>query len=603
MLGAALALIAIVPAQALATSLPNTQDAYPWLVDGNVDALARAGNTVYLGGDFLYLGPKLHGLARLSAAGQPDLAFPTVDGFVRVVVPDGSGGWFVGGSFSKIGSVARSSLAHVLADGTIDPGFAVGVDSGTTTGEVLTLVRVGSTLYVGGAFTTVGGQPRSNLAAIDTSTQALIGTWAPDPDNSVLTLAAGGSSVYVGGSFSTIAGRPRAGLAAFDRGTGELDAWAPALSQPSVTALATSPTTLYVSGDFVQIAGATRTRLAAFDLATGALDAWAPTSDGPEAKLSYAAATDTIYLSGAAHWIANEFVNVIGLDAETGAAVTTLPWTGTYTTASAAGSTLYLASTFDEDPGPGMDIKTLVLGLDLLTGREVFRARMPSSFGSGAGEVRTIAVQGGDVVLGGWFESVGGADRHRLAAVDLTTGQATGWNPGADGTVRALAVDGLRVLAGGDFGTAGGATRSRIAALDRGDGSATAWNPNVTGGAVRALAVDGGTVYLGGLFTGVGGQPRAGVAAVDLARARSPRGRLKRPAVPCSRSLGATGRRSSAEASPLSAASRTLAWLPSTPTDRRSRAGAPHLALEVAARCARCSPTAASCSSAASSRS
>jgi len=53
--------------------------------------LARDGDTVYLDGDFRYLGPRLHGLAKLDAAGTPDLGFPAVDGYVRVVEPDGAG--------------------------------------------------------------------------------------------------------------------------------------------------------------------------------------------------------------------------------------------------------------------------------------------------------------------------------------------------------------------------------------------------------------------------------------------------------------------------------------------------------------------------------
>jgi hypothetical protein len=36
---------------------------------------------------------------------------------VRAVVPDGSGGWFIGGDFNYVGGVPRNHLAHVRADG------------------------------------------------------------------------------------------------------------------------------------------------------------------------------------------------------------------------------------------------------------------------------------------------------------------------------------------------------------------------------------------------------------------------------------------------------------------------------------------------------
>lgn len=519
MLGAVVALAAVTlgisslaAGVARATSLPSTQDSYPWMLDGNVNALARTGNTVYLGGDFRYLGPRTPGLAKLSAAGTPDTAFPAVNGSVRVVVPDGSGGWYVGGSFSTIGTARRSGLAHVLTNGTVDPGFTADVD--TNTGEVRALALAGTTLYVGGSFTSVGGQPRSNLAAVDAGSGALATTWAPDPDSDVLALKTTASKLFVGGTFSTIAGHARAGLAAFATGTGALDSWAPVLSKADVTALEASPTTLYVAGDFTSIGTAERTRLASFDLGSGALEPWAPTSEGPVSNISYAAATDTIYLSGNPHWIANQFTYVIGLDAQTGtAAAPAVPWTATYTVATVSGNTLYIASAFDEDPGNGYDMRTELLGFDLHSGDEVFRALLPAS---DSGTVRTIAAQGGDVVAGGWFQSIGGVTRDRLAAVDLTTGAPTNWNPGADGTVRALAIGDGDVIAGGDFATVGGAARSRLAALDPASGAATSWHADVSGGNVMALAVVAGTLYTGGSFTGVSGSVRHGAAAIDL---------------------------------------------------------------------------------------
>lgn len=312
-MGAAVALVAIMlglslaPGPARATSLPTMQDHYPWMIDGTVNGLARPGNTVYLGGDFRYLGPRTTGLARLDSGGTPDPSFPTVNGYVRVVVPDGSGGWYVGGSYSAIGGVQRSSLAHVLADGTVDPGFSADVNSDYGSGEVRALALAGTTLYIGGTFTNVAGQPRSNLAAVDAASGALVGSWAPNPDSDVLALTVTASRLFVGGTFSTIAGASRTGLAAFAMGTRALNGWAPVLSTPNVTALGASPTTLYVAGDFVAVGAVTRARLAAFDLGSGALTSWAPTSDGPMSSISYAAVDDTVYVSGNLHQIDGQF--------------------------------------------------------------------------------------------------------------------------------------------------------------------------------------------------------------------------------------------------------------------------------------------------------
>jgi hypothetical protein len=54
---------------------------------------------------------------------------------------------------------------------------------------------------------------------------------------------------------------------------------------------------------------------------------------------------------------------------------------------------------------------------------------------------------------GGNFTQVGGHIRNNIAALDLTNGNATAWDPNADGQVSALAVAGNRVYAGGLFTT------------------------------------------------------------------------------------------------------------------------------------------------------
>jgi trimeric autotransporter adhesin len=126
--------------------------------------------------------------------------------------------------------------------------------------------------------------------------------------------------------------------------------------------------------------------------------------------------------------------------------------------------------------------------------------------------VASIAVSGATVYVGGSFTSIGGQPRNRIAALDATTGLATGWNPNANARVFALAISGGTVYAGGDFLKVGGLTRNGIAAIDAGTGTPTSWDPNATNpynhwGMVTTLAVSDGTVYAGGGFVSIGGQP------------------------------------------------------------------------------------------------
>ncbi len=64
-----------------------------------------------------------------------------------------------------------------------------------------------------------------------------------------------------------------------------------------------------------------------------------------------------------------------------------------------------------------------------------------------------IAVQAdGKILAGGYFTSIGGQTRNRIARLDAATGLADSFNPNANGVVKPIAVqaDG-KILVGGDF--------------------------------------------------------------------------------------------------------------------------------------------------------
>jgi len=76
----------------------------------------------------------------------------------------------------------------------------------------------GSTLYAGGIFGSLGGQPRVNFAGLDVATAAAT-SWAPVPVSTMYSVyvetsafAVSGSNVYGAGIFMGIDGRPATGL-------------------------------------------------------------------------------------------------------------------------------------------------------------------------------------------------------------------------------------------------------------------------------------------------------------------------------------------------------------------------------------------------------
>jgi PKD repeat protein len=132
------------------------------------------------------------------------------------------------------------------------------------------------------------------------------------------------------------------------------------------------------------------------------------------------------------------------------------------------------------------------------------------------GRVNDVAVVGNVAYLAGNFSSVGGASRDNLAAISITTGQATSWNPGTNGPVLEIepSPDGATLYIGGSFTRVDGQTRNRVAAVTTAGGDATGWNPGASG-EVRDLEVSGNTVYVAGAFSDIGGSGISFLAAVD----------------------------------------------------------------------------------------
>ncbi|MFO8067042.1 MAG: PKD domain-containing protein [Bacteroidales bacterium] len=128
--------------------------------------------------------------------------------------------------------------------------------------------------------------------------------------------------------------------------------------------------------------------------------------------------------------------------------------------------------------------------------------------------VNILQVNSGNVFIGGSFVSIEGQNRDRVGEVDLTTGQPTAWNPGADMYVNSLFHDNNTVFIGGVFTQVGGQDRQSIAAIDAASGAVKAWNPG-TSSRVFYLKVLNDDLFVGGDFSSIGGVARRGLAVVD----------------------------------------------------------------------------------------
>lgn len=131
----------------------------------------------------------------------------------------GADGWiYVGGSFSSIGQQLRSLVARVsatgigLADPVWDPQANIG-----TSQNVRGIVFDGvGFVYLGGTFTTLGGQPALGLARVSSSGEGLVDSqWDPDLSGGyVNSLQFFPGELAVTGEFSRVDGTLRLGAMA-----------------------------------------------------------------------------------------------------------------------------------------------------------------------------------------------------------------------------------------------------------------------------------------------------------------------------------------------------------------------------------------------------
>ena len=92
-----------------------------WIPDGAVHAILETNGVIFLGGEFTSLSPNAPTTALLNAVnGLSDVTFPAVNGVIHSAIPDNSGGWYLGGLFNRVGSQARTNLAHIFADNSVD---------------------------------------------------------------------------------------------------------------------------------------------------------------------------------------------------------------------------------------------------------------------------------------------------------------------------------------------------------------------------------------------------------------------------------------------------------------------------------------------------
>ena len=134
--------------------------------DGPITSISlQSDRRIVIGGYFTnYNGVSRSSLARVLADGSLDMSFVASANNVNVVAAEPNGKILAGGNISSADGIARNCLARFNKDGTLDIGF----DSGTGAGQSIYHIDVDANgdITIGGTFTLFGGQDHLSLAQV-----------------------------------------------------------------------------------------------------------------------------------------------------------------------------------------------------------------------------------------------------------------------------------------------------------------------------------------------------------------------------------------------------------------------------------------------------
>jgi len=378
------------------------------------------------------------------------------------------GGLVVLGTVALTGSSAQAS--SVTLNNVVNPVPAAGTPS-VDDGTVLAFAQVGTTMVVGGDFTSVAGTARRGVFAFNTANNQIVTGFSPVLDGDVETLFPGptAGTVYVGGTFATVNGVKSKSLALLDVSTGARVAGFKAVAMNGiVNTLKLVGSHLYVGGTFTAIGGATHGGLASLSPTTGDVDTsvqttvltnhnWTPTNGAAKAAVGV---TDLdVTPDGATMVIIGNFKTVDALardqvavlDLGSGQAVVRPGWR-TQGYEPACYSWAYDSYVRDLDIAPdGTWFAIAATGGGNTTLCDTVSRFQLSATGdnvqpvwrsvSGGDSLLSVAIAGPVVYTGGhqrWMNNPNGNDaagggavpRPGLAAIEARNGMPITWNPG-----------------------------------------------------------------------------------------------------------------------------------------------------------------------------
>ncbi len=459
----------IVSANNLLFAQSNVPQSKWWVPNGNVFSILTDTNSnrVYIGGVFTYVGPNTRfGTQVNTITGKPDYQFPIPDSTVYAAVSDGSGGWFIGGAFSKVNGSNRSYLAHVFQNGILDTWSPI------INGTVRSLFLNNNRLYIGGDFTQVNYLSHPYLASIDIFS-GQVDPWNPQISNRVNTISGNGSVLYVGGDFTMVGLYQRGFIASFDLNTGGLSSWSPSADGP-IRTIVVSANEIYVGGDFTFIGNQSRNYIAQLDVISALATSWNPNPNN--AVNSILVLGNIVYAGGMFTYIGGSSRNYIAaINSSNGIATTWNPNADNHIYCIASdGSKIFVGGLFTMVGGQSRkNIASLNISSSTATTWNPDPISQYFGFSNSktiTSSINVISLNGSSGYIGGNFLGICGKKlpgTGNLAALDFNSGQLiTSFSAYANSWVGDIVKNGTNIYIAGAFNTVNGQIRGRIAQLN-----------------------------------------------------------------------------------------------------------------------------------------
>ncbi len=411
-------------------------------------------NTLYVGGNFNNVGYNKTGVGKANQSDASlNLSFPSTNGNVWCIQPDGRGGYYIGGSFTMVGNLGRNYLAHILPGGAVDLNFYADVNN-----IVYCMATDSTNLYFGGDFTQVNGAVRNHAASVTLSTGSLT-KFDPDANGAVYTLALYGGTVYMGGGFSLLKGKSRNYAGAVTT-KNVLTPWSPSLSNYVYKILInTNGSSAFLGGTFTTVRGKDLPYLAKVNTTTGAPSRWRPAPNN---------LVNCMALNGNVLYIKGLFYSVNGQNRQGFAAIDT-------------GSNNPTALKADIN-----NYYTYSYGFNDLN------------------------INNGKLYIAGAFTTIQDSARTNIARLDLASGIIDNWNGNKsispNNTLLSVCADRNDVIFGGAFNFLGESASNHMAAIDLSSGNFAIkkWQPQVLNfysPTINDIVHYGNTVFAAGAFS------------------------------------------------------------------------------------------------------